>query len=106
MAIGISAEHREVADGVAKWAAAQNPRDAIRAAEGDPASLAGWAPRHAELGLATIAVAEPAGGGGTLLDHAVALEAAAYELIPGPLLSNSVAALVLDQESASRIGEG
>ncbi|MGN6723963.1 MAG: acyl-CoA dehydrogenase family protein [Marmoricola sp.] len=106
MAIGISAEHREVADGVAKWAAAQNPRDAIRAAEDAPASLAGWAKRHAELGLATIAVPEPAGGGGTLLDHAVALEAAAYELIPGPLLSNSVAALVLDQETAARVGDG
>jgi alkylation response protein AidB-like acyl-CoA dehydrogenase len=106
MAIGISAEHREVADGVAKWAAAQNPRDAIRAAEGDPALLSDWAQRHAEVGLATIAVPEPDGGGGTLLDHAVALEAAAYELIPGPLLSNSVAALVLGGEVAASIGEG
>ncbi|GAC1531877.1 MAG: acyl-CoA dehydrogenase [Marmoricola sp.] len=106
MGIGISEEHREVADGVAKWAAAQHPRDAIRAAEDAPSSLAPWAQRYAELGLTTIAVDEPAGGGGTLLDQAVALEAAAYELIPGPLLSNSVAALVLDQPTATRIGDG
>ncbi|HWU31389.1 MAG TPA: acyl-CoA dehydrogenase family protein [Marmoricola sp.] len=106
MAIGISAEHREVADGIGKWSTAQSPRDAIRDAEGKPESLAAWAQRHAEMGLTTIGVAEPAGGGGSLLDHAVALEAAAYELIPGPLLSNSVAALALDQEMAAKIGEG
>ncbi len=94
MSIGITEEHRELAAMVRKWAEGLDPRAAARAAEGTPESLADWGSRYAELGLATIAAPESAGGGGgTLLDQAVALEAAAYALVPGPLLSNTLGAL-------------
>lgn len=94
MPIGISEEQLELAAMVRKWAEGQSPREAARAAEGKPEVLAEWSRKYAELGLATIAVAEEhGGGGGSLVDQAVALEAAAHALVPGPLLSNTVAAL-------------
>jgi 3-oxochol-4-en-24-oyl-CoA dehydrogenase len=93
--IGISDEHSELAATVRKWAESQGAVDAIRAAEDDPGALAGWGARAAELGLTSIALPESdAGGGGTVLDQAVALEAAAHALVPGPLLSTVVAGLV------------
>lgn len=95
MPIGISDEHSELAATVRKWAESQGAVEAVRAAEDDPASLAAWGARAAEMGLTSIALPESqAGGGGTVLDQAVALEAAAYALVPGPLLSTVVAGLV------------
>ena len=48
-----------------------------------------------EMGVATIGLPEAAGGGGgSVLDVAVALEACAHELVPGPLLGPAVASLV------------
>ena len=91
MPIGISDEHAELAASVRKWAESQGAIDAVRAAETDPGALADWGPRASELGLAAIALPESVGGGGgTLLDQAVALEAAAYALVPGPLLTTVV----------------
>ena len=50
------------------------------------------------MGLAGIAVPEELGGaGGTLLDLAVALEAAAGALVPGPLLGTAVASVALGE---------
>jgi len=95
--IGISDEHTELGATVRKWAESQGSIDAVRAAEDDPAALDDWAARAAEMGLTAIALPEAAGGGGgTLLDQAVALEAAAYALVPGPLLSTAVAGLLHD----------
>jgi len=95
--IGISDEHAELAATVRKWAESQGAVDAVRAAEGDPASLSSWGAKVAELGLAAIALPEETGGGGgSLLDQAVALEAAAYALVPGPLLTTTVAGLLHD----------
>src|SRR5690348_11731136 len=65
MAIGISEDHAELAASIRKWARALAPREAARAAEGDPQALADWSERYAETGLATIAVPEPIGGGGS-----------------------------------------
>lgn len=94
MSIGITEEHRELAATVAKWAEGLRPRAAARAAEGAPEHLAEWAKKYADLGLATIAAPERiGGGGGSLLDQAVALEAAAHALVPGPLLSNTLGGL-------------
>ena len=57
-----------------------------------------------EMGIATIGLPESAGGGGgSVLDVAVALEACAYELVPGPLLGPAVASLVLPEMSADAI---
>ena len=97
MPIGISDEHAELATTVRKWAESQGAIDAVRAAEGDPAALAPWGARAAEMGLTAIALPGVVGGGdGSLLDQAVALEAAAYALVPGPLLSTAVAGLLHD----------
>jgi alkylation response protein AidB-like acyl-CoA dehydrogenase len=104
--IGISDEHVELATTVRKWAEAAGAVEAVRAAEQDPASLRTWPSRWAELGLAAIALPEPFGGG-TLLDQAVALEAAAHALVPGPLLGTTVAGLaVADEELRAGIADG
>jgi alkylation response protein AidB-like acyl-CoA dehydrogenase len=95
--IGISAEHAELAASVRKWAESQGAIEAVRAAEDDRVALGAWAGRAAELGLSAIALPDSVGGGGgTVLDQAVALEAAAYALVPGPLLSTAVAGLLHD----------
>jgi alkylation response protein AidB-like acyl-CoA dehydrogenase len=108
MPIGISDEHAELAASVRKWAESQGAIDAVRAAETEPATLAAWGPRASELGLAAIALPESVGGGGgTLLDQAVALEAAAYALVPGPLLTTAVAGLLYDDpELRAGIAQG
>ncbi|RYE81391.1 MAG: acyl-CoA dehydrogenase [Myxococcales bacterium] len=107
MPIGITEDHLELASTVRKWAEGLSPRESIKeASDRSREWLATWSPRYAELGLATIAVDEKfGGGGGTLLDQAVALEAAAHALVPGPLLSNTVAALV-DPDLAPTIAAG
>ena len=79
-------------------------RDAARAAEDDPAATfaEAWA-AVGEMGVPTIGLPESAGGGGgTTLDVAVALEACAHELVPGPLLGPTVAAAVLGDARRER----
>jgi 3-oxochol-4-en-24-oyl-CoA dehydrogenase len=99
MSIGISDEHVELAASLRKWAADLKGRELARAAEGDADATFGsvWGAAQ-EMGVATIAVPESVGGGGgSVLDQAVALEACAYELVPGPLLGPAVASLVLPE---------
>ncbi|HET8603588.1 MAG TPA: acyl-CoA dehydrogenase, partial [Marmoricola sp.] len=104
--IGIGAEHAELAATVRKWAVGAGAVDAVRAAEEDPEVLRVWPARCAELGLAAIALPEPFGGG-TLLDQSVALEAAAYALVPGPLLGTVAAGLVVaDDDLRAGIADG
>ncbi|KRF17253.1 acyl-CoA dehydrogenase [Nocardioides sp. Soil797] len=97
MSIGISTEHAELATTLRKWAASLDATEQIRAAEADPG--AGFEPIWSaarEMGLIGIGIPEADGGaGGAVLDVAVALEACAHEMLPGPLLGTSVAALVL-----------
>ncbi len=108
MPIGISDEHSELAATVRKWAESQGSITAVRAAETDPAALVPWSTLTAEMGLAAIALPESVGGGGgSLLDQAVAIEAAAYALVPGPLLTTAVAGLMYDDEDLrAGIAEG
>lgn len=108
MPIGISDDHVELAASVRKWAESQGSIEAVRAAEDAPESLAPWGVRAAEMGLTAIALPESVGGGGgTLLDQAVALEAAAYCLVPGPLLTTAAAGLVhADDELRAGIAGG
>jgi len=103
MPIGISDDHAELAATVRKWAESLGAVDAVRAAEDDPqgaaGSLAAWGARAAEMGLTAIALPGSVGGGdGSVLDQAVALEAAAYALVPGPLLSTAVAGLLHEDD--------
>jgi alkylation response protein AidB-like acyl-CoA dehydrogenase len=105
MSIGISEEHVELARSLREWAASLGGREAARAAEGDAGAAfsATWK-ACVEMGVATIGLPESyGGGGGTVLDQAVALEACAHELVPGPLLSTAVAALVAP---SAELGDG
>ncbi|GAA3519824.1 acyl-CoA dehydrogenase family protein [Nocardioides daeguensis] len=96
MSIGITDEQVELADSLRKWAASLSPVEAVRAAEGDVAAdFAAVRAAADEMGIAAIAVPESAGGGGgTVLDQAVALEACARELVPGGLLGSAIGALL------------
>lgn len=105
MSIGISEEHVELSRSLREWAAALGGRELARAAESeaDAAFPDAWK-ACVEMGVATIALPESyGGGGGSVLDQAVALEACAHELAPGPLLSTAVAALVAP---SAELGEG
>jgi alkylation response protein AidB-like acyl-CoA dehydrogenase len=97
--IGISDDHVELGATFRKWAGSLDPVRAVRVAEEDPvAAFAEHSAAVAEMGLAGIAVPESFGGaGGTVLDLAVALEAAAGSLVPGPLLGTAVASVVLGE---------
>ena len=96
MSIGITDEHEELAASLRKWAASLGAIEAVRAAEGrvDERFDDVWGAVE-EMGVTAIAVPESAGGGGgTMLDQAVALEACAYELVPGGLLGAAIGATV------------
>ena len=103
MSIGISEEHEELAASLRKWAASLGGAEAARTLEDDPDARFHdtWA-AVGEMGVPTIALPESAGGGGgSVLDLAVAVEACAYGLVPGPLLGPAVASLVVPADSAS-----
>ena len=107
MPIGISDDHVELAAAFAKWAGSLGGIEAARAAEDDPAAeFAEQSRAVAEMGLAGIAVPEEQGGaGGSVADLAVALEAAASALVPGPLLGTAVASVVAGRPRRSgRVG--
>ena len=97
MPIGISDDQLELASTLASWADALDPLVAVRDAEADPEARfeRTWA-AVAEMGLPGIAITtSQGGGGGSVVDLAAAVEACAYSLLPGPLLTTSVAALCL-----------
>ena len=105
MSIGISEEHVELARSLREWASSLGGAEAARDAGSDAdATFPDAWKACVEMGVATIGLPEAAGGGGgTVLDVAVALEACAHELVPGPLLSTAVAALVAP---CAEIGDG
>ncbi|WP_121251153.1 acyl-CoA dehydrogenase [Nocardioides ferulae] len=99
MSIGISEEHVELAASLRKWAAAAAGAAAARDAENDPETGFGQVWKGVvEMGLPGIGLPEAVGGGGgSVLDVAVALEACAHELLPGPLLGVTVAGALLGE---------
>jgi alkylation response protein AidB-like acyl-CoA dehydrogenase len=91
--IGITDEHQVLSESLRDWAKGLGGIAIARAAEGTASADFDEVWRGVEVyGVAGIAAPEPNGGGGTLLDAAVALEACAHELLPGPLLGSTVAA--------------
>jgi len=97
VAIAVTEEHRELAAGVRAWATGLDGPGSARAAEWDPAATFAevWA-KAGDLGIGTIGLPEAVGGGGgSALDVAVALEACAQAMLPGPFLGSAVAAAVL-----------
>ena len=110
MSIGITDEHVELAASLRKWAASLGGAEVARASEDEAdATFADTWKAVSEMGVATIGLPEAAGGGGgSVLDQAVALEACAYELVPGPLLGPVIAASLLGETPgvAEAIGAG
>ncbi|MER7605052.1 acyl-CoA dehydrogenase [Nocardioides sp. NPDC127503] len=93
MPIGITDEHQALSESLRDWAKGLGGIAIARAAEGTASADFDEVWRGVEeYGVAGIAAPEPNGGGGRLLDAAVALEACAHELLPGPLLGSAVAA--------------
>jgi len=94
VSIGVTAEHRELASSLRAWAGGLDGPGSARAAEADPAAtFAEIRAKARDLGVGTIGLPESVGGGGgTAVDAAVALEACAHALLPGPFLSTTVAA--------------
>ena len=108
MSIGISEEHAELASSLRKWAASLGGPDAARAVEGDASATFDevWS-AVGDMGVATIGLPESVGGGGgSALDQAVALEACAHGLVPGPLLATAIASVVLPEGAAGAVVDG
>ncbi len=110
MSIGISDEHVELAASLRKWAGSLGGAEVARAAEDQAeATFADTWKAVTEMGVATIGLPEAAGGGGgSVLDQAVAVEACAHAMVPGPLLGPVVAASLLGEIAgvAEAIGAG
>ncbi|MGW7274623.1 acyl-CoA dehydrogenase [Streptomyces sp. NPDC054864] len=104
MGIGITQEQRELAAAVRGWSARAVPPEEIRKLLDAP-SAPGGRPAHwdglAEQGLLAVHLPEECGGGGgDLVDLAVALEEAGRAALPGPYLASSLASAVLHRAGA------
>lgn len=108
MGIGITQEHRDLADAARGGFARAVPHEAVRAlADGGPGGPGGtgrtgaaarrahWDALAAQGLLAPHLPEAEGGGGGTLLDLAVVLEEAGRALLPGPWLPHALAAELL-----------
>ncbi|MER6001298.1 acyl-CoA dehydrogenase [Nonomuraea sp. NPDC003707] len=94
MAIGLSEEHEALRESVSGWAERNIPSELLRAGtEGRPPFWAGLA----EQGLLGLHVPEEYGGSGYgLLETAVAVEALAERMAPGPYLPTVLASAVIN----------
>lgn len=109
MPVGVTRDHLELSTSLRAWAAGLGATSTVRAAETDAgAAFAKTWQAVVETGLTGIGLAEQhGGGGGDLLDQLVALEAAAYALVPGPLLGTTlVGQLVADADVCRALAEG
>jgi alkylation response protein AidB-like acyl-CoA dehydrogenase len=109
--IPVTGDQRAVADAVRGWAARSTPLATARSQETAPDAWRKHWSDLAALGVFAVAVSEELGGaGGSVVDLAVMLEAAAEALVPGPVASTALAALVLSQaasgELLSRVAAG
>lgn len=109
MPVGVTREHLELSTTLRAWAAGLGGPVALRDVETDAAAAFGktWQ-AVGEAGLTGIGIAEQhGGGGGDLLDQMVALESAAYALVPGPLLGTTlVGQLVAESDVRAGIADG
>ncbi|MCF6469807.1 acyl-CoA dehydrogenase [Nonomuraea sp. MG754425] len=94
MAIGLSEEHEALRESVSGWAERNIPSELLRAGtDGRPAF---W-PGLAEQGLLGLHVPEEHGGSGYgLLEAAVAIEALAERMAPGPFVPTVLASAVIN----------
>ncbi|CAM5375326.1 putative acyl-CoA dehydrogenase FadE [Streptomyces spiroverticillatus] len=96
MGIGITREHRELAEAVRGWVArVASPQDVRKILDGEDGG--GGRPPYwdgaAAMGLLDVHL--PEGGGGSLLDLAVVLEETGRAALPGPFLPSVLAADLL-----------
>ncbi|MEU6712887.1 acyl-CoA dehydrogenase [Nonomuraea sp. NPDC046802] len=94
MAIGLSEEHEALRESVSGWAERNIPSELLRAGAGGRPAF--W-PGLAEQGLLGLHVAEEYGGSGYgLLEAAVAVEALAERMAPGPYVPTVLASAVIN----------
>ncbi len=96
MPVGVTRDHLELGTTLRAWAAGLGGPAALRDVENEAAT--GFAKTWqgvVEAGLPAIAISgQHGGGGGDLVDQMVALESAAYAMVPGPLLGTTLVAQV------------
>ncbi|MFE9253728.1 acyl-CoA dehydrogenase [Streptomyces sp. NPDC006879] len=106
MGIGITQEHAELAEAVRGWVARAVPPAEVRKLLDAPPSAHVGRPAHwdglAAQGLLGLHLPNAlGGGGGTLVDLAVALEAAAGCALPGPYLPSALTSAVLSRAGSA-----
>jgi len=108
MPVGVTREHLELSTSLRAWAGGLGGPTALRDVETDAgAAFAKTWQAVVEAGLTGIAIGEQlGGGGGDLLDQMVALESAAYALIPGPLLGTTVVGQVATDDVRAELASG
>jgi 3-oxochol-4-en-24-oyl-CoA dehydrogenase len=104
MALAITAEQEQLVDAVSRFATRHAPIDATRAAFDKIAAgeLPAWWLEFVEHGFHAVHLPVDIGGqGGSLVDMACVVEAAAASLLPGPWLSTVTASTVASLADAS-----
>ena len=95
MSIAINDDHRALSDALRSWAQRSDGAEQIRAAEARGERADAWSEVMGQ-GVPIIAVPdEHGGGGGSILDLAVAVESCAYGMVPGPVLGTAIAATLI-----------
>jgi alkylation response protein AidB-like acyl-CoA dehydrogenase len=107
MGIGITREHRELAEAVRGWvgrvASPQDVRKVLDGEEGGAGRPGYW---EGAAGMGLLDVHLPEGGGGTLLDLAVVLEETGRAALPGPFLPSVLAADLLVRGGRPELAAG
>ena len=100
MTIATTEEQRAAAGSIQAWARSTDPLVTVRQGPADSWRTS-W-PSFASLGIFSVAVPDEVGGSGAeIVDLAAMLEQAAIELVPGPVLSTALAALIVGRSSGA-----
>lgn len=97
MTIATSKDQTDIQSSIRAWAKSAEPVAATRAQETDPdAWRAHWS-QVVDLGLTSVAISEEHGGAAAeIVDLACMLEETSAALVPGPLMSSTLAGVLVD----------